>query len=320
MELRCIARREGKLSSFLQRELRCSTSFIHKNKWQQGFFVNGVSRHTNFMVKPGDEIVVPIVERAPDYPAQSGPLEILYEDEALIAIDKPAGMMMHPSFHRNTDTLANYLLGYYTKTGQACAVHPVSRLDRDTFGVVLLAKNAHVHALMCQALKTGQVEKQYRALVFGGPQEDAGQIDQPIARLPKPSLLRQVDPAGKPACTRYQVLYRGEGWSLLQLTPVTGRTHQLRVHCAWSGFPILGDPQYGSAASMALSNRLDLDYQRLCAVQLQFCHPMDGKPVTICSRHPLAQKDFLSSYLALGKNGCIIEKDYKRDATVSQEV
>lgn len=283
MNLHCIAKREGKLSSFLQHELRCSSSFINKNKWLQGFYVNGVSQHTNFLVQPGDEIMVPIVELKPDYPAQEAALDILYEDEAVIAIDKPAGLMMHPSFHRNTDTLANYLAGYYEKTGQACAVHPVSRLDRDTFGVVLLAKNAYIHALMCDAMKQGRIHKTYHAAVFGGPLCDTGVIAHPIARRPKPSLLRCVAENGQQALTAFQVLERENGCSLLQLRPITGRTHQLRVHCSYEGYPILGDPQYGNPDSQAESVRRGYTYQQLCAVELLFPHPISGQELTVCS-------------------------------------
>lgn len=288
MELHCIAARSGKLSSFLQRELRCSSSFIHKTKWFQCFYVNGVSQRTNFMVSPGDEIRVPIVEPAPDYPAETGPLEILYEDEAVIALDKPAGLLMHPSFHRNTGTLANYLAGYYRATGQACAVHPVSRLDRDTFGVVLLAKNAYTHALLCQSLQAGLLQKTYHALVWGGPVRDAGVIDKPIARLPKPSLLRYVAPDGQRAVTRYRVLDRRDGCSLLELEPVTGRTHQLRVHCADGGFPILGDPQYGTPASQAVSAQRGFSTQQLCAARLLFPQPMTGAAITLRSRQSVS--------------------------------
>ena len=285
MELYCIAQRTGKLSTFLHRELRCSSSFINKNKWLQGFYVNGVSQRTNFLVQPGDEIRVPIVEPKPDYPAQHRPLEILYEDEAVIAIDKPVGMLMHPSFHRNTDTLANYLVGYYERTDQPCAVHPVSRLDRDTFGVVLLAKNAYTHAILFEDMKAGRIRKTYHALTWGAPVERTGIIDQPIGRLPKPSLLRQVDPMGQEALTRYRVLERdGDGCARLELQPITGRTHQLRVHCAHNGFPILGDPQYGSEAARTESRRRGLTYQQLCAVSITFPHPMNGEQKTVFSR------------------------------------
>ena len=135
----------------------------------------------------------------------------------------------------------------------------MTRLDRDTFGVVLLAKNAHVHNLLQQV----PMQKIYNALTFGGPETETGVIDAPIARRPLPSLLREVRSDGKPSVTRFRVLERGENMCRLALEPVTGRTHQLRVHCAWMGFPILGDPQYGSPESLRYSRELGLGHQML---------------------------------------------------------
>ena len=192
-------------------------------------------------------------------------------------------MLIHPSRHRMTGTLANGVLGYYRRTGQACAFHPATRLDRDTFGLVLLAKNAHIHRLLNDIHTRGQLHKIYHGLVYGAPPEPEGTIDMPIGRCPKPSLLRRIDPLGQPARTRYRLLEQGPAWSLLELEPLTGRTHQLRVHCAFLGCPMLGDPQYGTTASQALSTRLGLSYQHLCARELHFPHPMTGVEVSIQS-------------------------------------
>ena len=248
MELSCTSQRDARLLSILRRELALSSGLVKRLKYRGAFTVNGEIAHTDFPVKPGDVVRVRLDEDTPDYPAQDGDLHILYEDDALIAVDKPAGMLVHPSFSRNTGTLANFLLGYYEKTAQPCAVHPVSRLDRDTFGVVLLAKNAHVHAKLCEMSKSGAIEKTYRAAVFGCPPEAEGVIDAPIARVSETSLLRCVRSDGKPARSRYRVLERSPDTALLELHPLTGRTHQLRLHCAHLGCPILGDPQYGTAA------------------------------------------------------------------------
>jgi len=220
---------------------------------------------------------VPLEEPAPDYPAEHGDLTVLYEDDHLLAVDKPAGMLIHPSRSCNTGTLANLVAGYYEKSGQNSAFHPMTRLDRDTFGIVLLAKNAHVHSLLQQTA----VRKTYHAVVFGGPAADSGTIDAPIARKPLPSLLREVRPDGKPSVTEFSVLERGEQTCRLALTPVTGRTHQLRLHCAHMGFPILGDPQYGSGESQAFSARLGLTHQRLCAKSVTFFHPITGEKMYI---------------------------------------
>lgn len=293
MELTCISQRDAKLLSILRRELALSSGLVKRLKYRGAFTVNGEVAHTDHPVKIGDTIRVRLDEDTPDYPAEDGELHILYEDEALIAVDKPAGMLVHPSFSRNTGTLANRLLGYYQKTGQPCAVHPVSRLDRDTFGVVLLAKNAHIHAKLCAMSKSGAIEKTYRALVFGCPPECEGLIDAPIARVSETSLLRCIREDGKPASSRYRVIAATQEASLLELRPLTGRTHQLRLHCAYLGCPILGDPQYGTEVSRAFSQAHGLFYQQLCAASLRFCHPLHEKNVEIRSDFAL-RLDFLS--------------------------
>ena len=283
MELTCISQRDAKLLSILRRELALSSGLVKRLKYRGAFTVNGEVAHTDHPVRPGDTVRVRLDEDTPDYPAEAGDLHILYEDEALIAVDKPAGMLVHPSFSRNTGTLANRLLGYYQKTGQPCAVHPVSRLDRDTFGVVLLAKNAHIHAKLCAMSKSGAIEKTYRALVFGCPPESDGLVDAPIARVSETSLLRCIREDGKPARSHYRVAEKAENASLLELHPLTGRTHQLRLHCAYLGCPILGDPQYGTETSRAFSQAHGLSYQQLCAASLRFCHPLHEKFIEIRS-------------------------------------
>ena len=280
VELKWVATREGRLSSFLLGELNMSAGLMNKLKWGDSLRVGGVPQRMNYPVQPGDVITVTLAEETPEYPAEDGELTILYEDSAIFAVDKPAGMLIHPSRSKNTGTLANFVTGYYQKTGQNCAFHPLTRLDRDTFGIVLLAKNAHVHTLLqnCGARKT------YHALVYGGPEEDWGTIDAPIARRPLPSLLRYVNPEGKPSTTEWQVLQREGRLCKLALRPVTGRTHQLRLHCAYMGFPILGDPQYGSEESQAFSAELGLTHQMLCAKRLEFAHPLTGEFMTLESK------------------------------------
>lgn len=239
--------------SILRRELKLSSTLVRRLKYCSAYTVNGEPAHTDRPVRPGDVVRVCLDEPRPDYPAEDGPLSILYEDEALLAVDKPQGMLVHPSFSRQTGTLANRLLGYYDRTGQACAVHPVSRLDRDTFGVVLLAKNAHAHALLIAAEK----HKTYHA------------------------ALRCVRADGQPARSAYRTLRTEHGISLLELQPLTGRTHQLRVHCAWLGCPILGDPQYGGAESGGPG-------QQLCAVSIRFFHPFLKKWLEIRSKQDVS--------------------------------
>lgn len=280
MELNVTAQRDGPLSSFLKGELKMSAGLINKLKWGDAIRVNGEPRRTNYPVVPGDIITVALDEEEPAYPAEAGDLTVLYEDDHILVVDKPAGMLIHPSRAKNSGTLANFVVGYYQKTGQKCAFHPVIRLDRDTFGVTLLAKNAYVHS----AFQETDLQKTYHALTFGGPKEDEGIIDAPIARKPLPSLLREVREDGKPSVTAFQVLAREKKICKLRLSPITGRTHQLRVHCAYAGCPILGDPQYGTAESQAFSREWNIPHQLLCAKELTFTHPITGKRMTITSR------------------------------------
>ena len=344
MVLTHTAQREGRLSSFLLGELNMSAGLMNKLKWGDSIQVNGIPQRTNYPVNIGDTITVRLEEEAPEYPAEDGPLDILYEDEYLLVVDKPARMLIHPSRSKNDGTLANFVYGYYQKTGQKSAFHPMTRLDRDTYGIVLLAKNAHVHNL----LQGVEIRKTYHALTLGWTGEDAGFIDAPIARRPLPSLLRYVCPEGKPSLTEYRVLekhlssrtspqtgvaipqntvslrtspqtgvaiprntvslrtspqtgvaiprntvsfrasaHTGVGIPSkevickLSLRPITGRTHQLRLHCAYMGHPILGDPQYGNEQSIALSRELGISSQKLCAKRLEFAHPITGEKMIL---------------------------------------
>ena len=293
MELKHTAERAGRLSSFLREEMRLSAGLMNRLKWKDLILVNGVPQHTDYAVQPGDVITACLEEPEPQYDAEEGKLTVLYEDDHFLAVEKPAGILIHPSHCQNSGTLANLVVGYYRKNGQKSAFHPITRLDRDTFGIVLLAKNSHAHALMTALQEKGAIRKTYHALVFGGPEQDAGVIDAPIVRKPLPSLLREVRADGKPSTTEFTVLERLENCTLLALRPVTGRTHQLRVHCAYRGFPILGDPQYGSEASRAFSEKLGLPHQLLCAKSLEFVHPITGQRLLLESR--LEVKSFLKT-------------------------
>ena len=275
MELKHIAARAGRLSGFLREEMGMSAGLMNRLKWKSSILVNGQPVFTDHPVQAGDIICVLMDEPAPEYPAEDMELTILYEDAHLLAVDKPAGMLIHPSRSCKTGTLANGVAGYYQRTGQNCAFHPVTRLDRDTFGIVLLTKNSHIHCL----LQMAEVKKTYHALTLGGPESDTGIINAPIGRRELPSLLREVRADGKESITEFEVLERGE-LCKLALHPITGRTHQLRVHCAHMGWPIVGDPQYGGEKAMEYG----WSYQALCAKRLEFDHPVTGERLILESR------------------------------------
>ena len=146
MILSHLCTREAPLLSILRRELALSSGLVKRLKWQDALLLNGVPVHTNARVRPGDRVTVDLSETVVGYEGEDVPLNILYEDDCCLAVDKPRGMLVHPSPRRNSGTLANAVLGYYQRTGQACGVHPVTRLDRDTFGVVLFANNGRFRA------------------------------------------------------------------------------------------------------------------------------------------------------------------------------
>lgn len=282
MELRHTAARDGRLLGFLRGELRLSSTLVKRLKQEDVIFIGEDTAHTDRLVAKGEEIRVVLEEPPPPYPAEEGPLDILFEDEALLIVDKPPGVWVHPTPSRQTGTLANRAA--FHLRGEHSGVHVVTRLDRDTFGVVLFAKYAHVHALLSQSLQEGMIEKTYLAAVYGVPVPSEDTIDLPIARRPGGSLLREVREDGQSARTCYHVVSARDGAALLELKPQTGRTHQLRVHCQAIGCPILGDRAYGTTASLALSKSLEIQTQQLCAKRLTFPHPLSGERLTISSR------------------------------------
>lgn len=282
MELFCTAGRDGRLLNILRGKMGLSASLVKRLKKQNAIFVESEPACTDRLVMKGEVVRVVIREALPDFPLEKGDLDVLYEDEAILAVDKPAGIWVHPTPGRQTGTLANRAAFYLKDEG--CGVHVVTRLDRDTFGVVLFAKNGFVHAQLSRMLQQGGVEKCYHAVVCGLPEQREGVIDLPIARRAGGSLLREVREDGQDAVTCYHVISTNGGVTLLELEPGTGRTHQLRVHCAAIGCPILGDRAYGNDASVALSDGFGITTQQLCAVSLRFAHPLSGEPLTISSQ------------------------------------
>ncbi len=286
--LRHTASRQGKLLSFLRRELQMSSGLVSRLKFQNRFFVDGEAAHTDRIILPGQEITVLVEESRPtEFVPEHVPLSIVYEDEALLAVDKPAGVIVHPTFYRTEGTLLTRVLGYYEETDQNCGIHTVNRLDRDTQGIVLFAKNSHVHGLCYHLQLAGKFEKTYKALCLGVPDPRDGEISLPIGRVDGGSLLRKIDPQGQEALTVYRTIAEKDGMSLVSLSPITGRTHQLRLHCLAMGFPILGDPQYHTEKSREKSAKLGYTYQQLCATELSLPHPLTGEIVTIRAKQDI---------------------------------
>jgi 23S rRNA pseudouridine1911/1915/1917 synthase len=220
------------------------------------------------------EIALPARSRLRQHAtAEPVPLDILYEDDALMAINKPAGMVVHPSFRNSSGTLLN---GVLWRMRDRKDVRPglVSRLDKDTSGVVVVALSPGVHARIQRDARAGRVDKQYLAIVRGTPQPMEGRIILPLRRDPSDRRKVVVDPAGAPSETRYSSLANVDGYSLVRCDLLTGRSHQIRVHLAANGWPIAGDVTYGTPDQF-------LRRQALHAWRITLPHPRSGQMLTV---------------------------------------
>jgi len=290
---------EGRpLLLILRQRMGLSSSAVKALKRNGGLEVDGVLRFTIYEVKAGELVTADLArgEDESDNLPEDGEIEILFEDEGLIAVNKPAGLIVHPTHNRNHGTLSNFVAGYLARSGARPICHIVNRLDRDTSGVVLLAKNAHMKARAIEALSAG--EKRYLAVTCGTLTPLEGTIDLPIRRLQPRDMLRIVAPDGKRGVTHYRTVATGQGYSVLDITLETGRTHQIRVHCLAQDAPLLGDPLYFTAESRAQTEALDLNGQLLHSYRLSFVHPLTKAHMCICA--PIRDLKFLQVLTSLG--------------------
>jgi 23S rRNA pseudouridine1911/1915/1917 synthase len=219
--------------------------------------VDGVPAKPSLRLKPHSQVVVTRLDVPREGPApQAIPLAILYEDDAIVVVDKPAGMIVHPARGHWEGTLASALAHHFGQlSGRGGPTRPgiVHRLDRDTSGVIVVAKNDQAHDVLAAQFKARTVNKEYLAIVAGVPDRDQDVIDEPIGDHPtqrEKKAIRRNDPSARPAVTHYQVLERFRGFALVCARPKTGRTHQIRIHLAHVGHPVLCDRLYGGRAEI----------------------------------------------------------------------
>ena len=266
------------IRDFLRRHIGFSLTIWRKIKLSGELLVNNEPIPSNHIVNPGDMITVNWREECSILPTDI-PLTICYEDDYLLIVDKPAGMLVHPTTSEHTNTLANAIMYYYMTKELPCNFHPVHRLDRNTSGLVLIAKLPHIqHLLARNDIK--HIHRQYLALATGIITPTEGRIHAPIARHPDSIIERMVSPEGQDATTCYKVLKSLNNASLVQLTLLTGRTHQIRVHLSHIGHPLLGDDLYGGSKEL-------LDRQALHAAKLHFTHPISGEVIEVSSPLPI---------------------------------
>ena len=281
-----------KVNSIMRRELCISAALTRRLKQVSAIFLNGQLVFTDRVVSPGDTVTITVTAAEPacDNIPEEGIVDILYEDEGLIAVSKPSGIITHPSRARYTGTLANYVAGYLQKTTGDGRCHAVNRLDRDTSGVVLFAKNSHMKARASGALAAPEATKEYLALIFGAMDAPAGTMDKPIKRRSEGDMRRVTAPDGQRAITHYETVetavIEGNTVSLLRLRLETGRTHQIRVHMHAAGHPVLGDILYYTEESRRLSESLGITAQALHAQRLAFTEPVTGAHLNLTSPVP----------------------------------
>lgn len=276
-----------RLDAFLARGSGMTRSAAQRLIEQGRVSLNGKPGRKNDRLNPGDRVEYTVPQAKPvDIPARDIPLDIVYEDEDVMVINKPKGLVVHPAAGHQEDTLVNGLL--YAKGGSLSGINGelrpgiVHRIDKDTSGLLAVAKNDLAHTMLASQLKDHTMARTYDAIVCGSFREDTGTVDAPIGRHPTDRKKMCVTARNsKPAVTHYEVVERFRGYTHIRCHLETGRTHQIRVHMAYIGHPLLGDTVYGHK-----SKELGQDSQCLHASALCFRHPRDGRPVMVFAPLP----------------------------------
>lgn len=266
-----------RVDTLLKKHMLLSGTVVRRIKWlEDGILVNGVRVNTRYVPKVGQTISVRLSdpERLSGVVAAPGPLDIVYEDQDLIVLNKPAGLSVHPGPGHYSDTLGNFLVYYYETSQQEADFHPVHRLDRGTSGLLVAAKHPYAQELLKEQLHSPNFRRVYLAVCEGRPEPAEGVVDAPLGPVEGSLMAQQVRPDGKPARTHYEVLETDGIRSLLRLELETGRTHQIRVHMAHLGHPLTGDFLYGTEDHALISRAA------LHSHQLTFRHPLTHEELT----------------------------------------
>lgn len=260
-----------RVDTLLKKHMGLSGTVVRRIKWlEDGILADSIRVHTDYRPATGQVLSVRLsdpVRNSGIVPAP-GPLDIVYEDIDLIVLNKAPGVSVHPGPGHFDDTLGNFLVDYYEKTGQEADFHPVHRLDRGTSGLLVAAKHPHAQEVLKNQLHTDAFRRVYLAVCEGVPDPPAGVVGAPLGPKPGSLMEQMVRPDGKSARTRYETLEARNGRALLRLELDTGRTHQIRVHLAHIGHPLTGDFLYGT------EDRDLIGRPALHSAQLSFRHPI----------------------------------------------
>lgn len=265
------------LKNLLKGKLNISERLVKKLKYQNKIYVNNLPVHVNHILQENDRVRVEIVfEEDCEYiEPQNIPLDIIFEDHCLLVLNKQPGIVVHPTCSHPDSTIANGIAYYLKQKGVLRKIRPVSRLDRETSGIIIFAKNQFVQETLIRQMQAGIFEKEYLGIVQGIPPSNSGTINLPIDRKPGSIMLRHISDTGAPSVTHYEVVesFLQHQASLLRFKLETGRTHQIRVHCQAMGFPIYGDTLYSTGICQLISR------QALHSHTTKIVHPETRKEV-----------------------------------------
>lgn len=262
------------VKGIMSENLNFSRRLSKKLELSDRLFLNGKVTRLNKSVFVGDILSIEFDEDEDEYDAINIPIDIVYEDNDLLVVNKPPYIVVHPTKSHQNNTIANGVAFYFKQKNIKRKVRLVNRLDMNTSGIVIIAKHPYAHNELANQMKSNTVDKHYYAIVEGTIEDDSGTINEPIARLNPDDILRVVHPSGKECITHYTVEKRFNNMTLVRLKLETGRTHQIRVHMKHIGHPILGDTLYGRESKAILR-------QALHCYEMKFLQPLTGEELLV---------------------------------------
>ena len=279
-----------RIEQYLRRRGYSYQNLTQLKKMRESILINGVWSYMRTAVKDGDILTVHIQEpeSSPNIPPVKLPLDIVYEDEDIVVVNKPAGMPVHPSLNNYENSLANGLMYYYQEQGKPFIFRCTNRLDRDTSGLTVVAKHMVSSSILSSMGMRHEITREYLAIVRGALNPSEGTIDAPIGRTGSSLIERKIDfENGERAVTHYRVVEEQNGHSLVSLILETGRTHQIRVHMKYIGHPLVGDYLYNPDMEY-------IDRQALHSHRLSFTHPVTGEKMEFTAPLPTDMRKILS--------------------------
>ncbi len=265
----------NKIKTYLKEEMDLSSRFIRSAAMDKRIRINQKSVKLDYILREGDHLSISLISKeTQNIEAEDLPLHVVHEDDALLIVNKAPYMVVHPTRRHQTGTLANAVIHHYRSNNEDTIIRLISRLDMNTSGLTILAKNQFVHSRISQDMQDEHYDKYYTAIVKGDFPEEIRLIDLPIYRDGEGAYQRIIDVRGQESRTEVEVIERRNGYSLLLLKLLTGRTHQIRVHLSHIGYPIIGDELYGGELQY-------IDRQALHATYISFTHPVTGQKMEL---------------------------------------